>query len=546
MTQINEAHVTDTSATVEPVSEPTVKEVVQSTYENPISEINDTGRMFDPIHFPSSHVTESELEEIINSREKLEEEFGEDPAFLKCLDDYFQSLTALTYTVNLNVPYADKINARINELTQTVFGNALNKIKIGYPAFTLPEGDVTLTGDSALYYASRVSNTGRPTAIPLWSSGIVLWVDPFSETEMIDLYIRLLKKKLDIGQNTRGIMLTTDDVIIQNEVVSAILQKVSNCNIKGYKKLDLQKYIQVDDIQTLQAGALASIYPSGYPIVRTCVHHSDTDKPCLWKFEQPRNGNNEIPPNGLVNFSKMVIVDPEFIDVEEKLHMSAKPGTHTLEEVLGYQSNLRKKNSKLQDYYTVATIKNSNVVETEIRVRLKTPSCSDYFNIGLNYLAQLSNMVDKAMVVNDKTLDKRINSDENLKRLLAVYHTTMESVKHSPWIDEIIFEEKTAGTDYSCSDSAIRRIKDQKTITKTLEGPVNTLDGFKEKLNKALEEYKVNSLITHCGLPNYACPGCGRGQLLEENPRQPSLIPVNMTGYFFTIMVLVSAKAGLD
>jgi len=398
-------------------------------------------------------------------------------------------------------------------------------IRVGHPVLKLEDSADTLSGISALRYINKISKTGYTTSIPLWHSGLIIKIDPFSEQQMLDLSINLSKQQIELGIETRGISLSGDDVFTNGVILDTIIDHVVECNLKTYNKQVLQDNILVNDIFTLYAGTLSAIYPSGYPIFHPCVNVENGL--CNYNIESKRKENGDFYPDSLLDFAKMVWVDENRLTMKQKIHMSALPKTHTLKEVQDYQNEMVGQIEETNKHYEVLQIKNGKE-NTTIGIGFRIPTIKQYVSQSKEWVLHIKKMIDSSLSADLKLMDEdndELSLKEKRVRLINSYSLVTEMVKHAAWVDYITITEPSG---------VKRRIIDTESVKSSLNSLVGQED-FKLNFMVALKAFKEKSLVAFTGLPNFKCPSCGCGQVKNDTGR-PSLIPINMVGYFFSTL----------
>jgi hypothetical protein len=441
------------------------------------------------------------------------------PAGIKTVKEVIDAF----YQISVNTQgdnYVSFFERNIEALVQYVTGTKGAAIRIGYPSVTLSGDDETISGKTALRYINRVTKTGNVTKIPLWHSGLVLTIDPFSEQELLDLNLTLARQQLTLGQDTRGASFTGDDIHVVGPIIDLILSKVVECNLKTFDRTSLHKLILAPDVNALMAGALAAIYPSGYPVFHPCVNTAQNL--CSYNITAKRKDNNDFYPDSLLDFTKLLWVDNSILTLEETTAMSAVNRSTRLEDITSYQLRLTSK-MKL-DGIKSAIVHTMPGTNDQIEVTFKTPNLAEYSKISNTWVATVKRMAEAALNAEDSLSEDERKDRRN--KILNSYAKITDLVKHTCWVNYISIIEA----------SGVRRtIVDEASIKETLEG-FTSIDGFKEEFDKAAQKYKEASLIAWTGIPNFECPECHTGQTSPDS-KHPSLIPINMAGYFFSTLV---------
>lgn len=478
---------------------------------------------------PNERFTDDAVEELLQAASELVEENKENAVGVKPtapgeLKQYhvtaqrlaelisgFTSVSVSTYDNGEFNRTADRPSA---EYVQYITGTDGRQIRTSYPKVVLPSDTEVISGRTGMQYLARTVGGGNPTKVPLWMSGIVLSLDTFKERSILELNIALEKHRVDLGNSTRGASFTGDDVLLTMVIVDFILDHVIDCSIKGWTRKLLYDRINVLDIPWLMQGALASIYPSGYPVYHVCKNVALGK--CNHVIKANRDDNGNIEPDSMMSFGKLGVVDRTVLSTVMITHMSALMGGRTVAELEAYQSEVAGKVENDELVHTTDT----GVV---ITVKFKPCSINDYSQSGRQWANSITTMVDRTLL-NETYVDdeERINKRN---RVLNSYAVTLDLLKHLNWISYISVQEP---------NDSVRVINGSDEIRESLEILSNT-KGFKSNLTTAAQQYKEDSTFALIGLPNYQCPECKTGQAAPDS-KCPTLIPLNMTGYFFIIM----------
>ena len=463
------------------------------------------------------NLTDEEIVEALKSKEESlisdnaskdqVEKFGE-------LIEAFQEIIATSFP---NKDFRDIFNKLKGDITQKVTGDQGKNIMINNPTFQLSKTNGVMEGANAVRFLSSAVKVGNVTRIPLWHSGVVITIDSFKERSLLNFHQNLIRQRMDLGTNTKGAIYSGDDIIVTTAVVEFILEHIIDCSMLDWDHNKLKKIILTHDISSLIAGALASIYPKGYPVFHQCIN--TLKGACDYSIEAKRTEDlGDYLPDTMLDFRKVLWVDQSKLTLEDKIFMSSNKPTHKYEDIIAYQKRVNHNNKYIEG---VEVFKNDAI---KVSVNFKISNLEDYFTICNDWCTRVSDMVDKTMLT-DTTSDekKRLESRNDL---LNQYAMTVNLIRQSNWIDFIRVVDV---------ENFERKITDIKTIQNSLE-VFGGVDDFLESFNKKAQEFKEDSLFAFTGYPNYQCPKCGTSQT-EENSKYPTLIPMNMISYFFILMV---------
>ena len=501
--------------TAAPVETPAVQQKYFSAFSPvtaaKISDLDITQRL------PNLLVSDDDLEACYQLCEQLLTESTGDAnkhRSISALIEAFYQVSTNTY----GSEYKAFFDRNVGNLVQYVVGHKGTKIRTSYPEFNISENTEVLSGKPAIRYLNKLTKTGNTTKIPLWHSGLWVTIDPFSEIEMLDLNLALSRHQLELGLNTRGASFTGDDIHVVGTIVDFILAHVIDCNLKDFSRTSLQKLILSTDIPALLAGALAAIYPSGYPVFHTCVNKEAGI--CNYNITAKRKENGDFYPDSMLDFTKMLWVDQTHLTAEDNMVMSSLSRSLSYDEIKKYQSRIFGLTAK--DAF-IATIWKSQDGLISISVGFKTPSIAEYAITSSSWINNVKKMTELAIAAEVDLIGA--NREEQRHKILNSYSAINDLVKHAGWVDFI------TSTD---ANGESKNFVDEKTIKEALESFIQ-LDGFKMGFEKAVQYFKESTVIAWTGIPNFECPECHAGQT-DPNSPTPSLIPINMAGYFFSTM----------
>lgn len=382
-----------------------------------------------------------------------------------------------------------------------------------------------LTGRAALLTVQSALGLGRPNRIPCWHSGLILAVSGFKESEFLDLVMSVTEARIDIGYDTNGLLFSGNDVNIVSEIARFVLRHVTACNIRGWLPGDtetLAQNLKVMDIPALLAGALAAIYPSGYPTVHRCKN-SGTPK-CDYSSEMKLDVDGiEFHMDSMLDFKKCLFVARKRISQSARRFMSAAWGTHTLEQIAQYQ----------EEFNTLEPITGPmSDSGASIRLALRQPNLVTFEDAGRFWV---NSVVDIVNAVMDKVRDGDANTRE--RRRADMFRTAKQRLdlqKYAAWIANIQIQVEG---------------QDEASLIEELESIFDALETIaddrpmKKRIIAAVDDYRVRSQVSFTGIPNWSCPSCGEPQR-DPADAPNGLIPMDMVSYFFIIMGSRQAAEG--
>ena len=185
------------------------------------TEVDNTNKLDITQRLPNIFATDDDIDACFKLCQQMMLDSKDDNDKRKLLKEILDAF----YKISINT-YGDNYKAfferNVGSLVQYVVGAKGSAVRIGYPTFNLDDNGETLSGKTALRYLNKITKTGNVTKIPLWHSGLVVTVDPFSEQEMLDLNMVLERQQIQLGMETRGASFTGDDIHVVCNIVDFI------------------------------------------------------------------------------------------------------------------------------------------------------------------------------------------------------------------------------------------------------------------------------------------------------------------------------------
>lgn len=375
---------------------------------------------------------------------------------------------------------------------------------IMHPANKLKGGK--LKGIEAIRAISSAAGVGKETEVILPRSGIRLNLGVFREKEILNLQIELAERRLDIGRETRGALFSTDDVHLVVSIVDFILRHVTKATVRlpedNYIE-ELRKLIKVSDLPALMVGALAGMYPSGYPFIHRCMNPD-----CGYTTLDPKDHNK----TSHLLFKYMYRMDPSKVTPKRFRILGAVWDAHTPDNVIEYQ----------QDVDDTRSIEiDSN--EQRFIIEIGTPSYEHHRMYTTAWLSSVMSMVDEALEISDA-----MNSGDSRTRRANYLTSTINRLtllRHASWVTCIRIVD---------GDDNVYEIDETDDIYNALEELCKEEKNISE-IYPQIDKARMKSLFGFAGMPVFNCPKCEAEQQVED-PEHPNIIPINITSYFFDIM----------
>ena len=465
---------------------------------------------------PMEATTVEKLDQLIRSYALEAEANMSESAAREAVQNYANHLRQMYLGHWRHGQYADLFTRTGAEFVQSIDSDK-GPIRIGGQNVALG-GSQAMSGPSAIMAIQNALGIGKPTKVPCWSSGLVLTLGNFKTSEILSLNLALVETRAEIGYETGGMLFSGGDVNIVSEIVDFILDHVIATNIRGWMvgdKAVLKKLLKVMDIPALLAGALTSIYPSGYPTVHKCKNTGTSKCDYSPSLEVDIDGI-EFKVDSLLDFKKVVWTDRTRISPKARRFMSAGNNVHTVEQIEEYQdefNTLEPLSAPLSDTGAV------------IRIAFQQPNLETYEKVGRLWINGVMEMVNGAM-------DRITDADRDTRRTKRInfirnYQHALRLQKHAAWIKNLQMhvpgeEEPRLVTDTDTLFSSLETLAEDKALA--------------ANIIEAVDKYRVESQVTFTGIPNYVCPSCKEPQL-DPSEAEHGLIPMDMVAYFFTIMV---------
>lgn len=411
--------------------------------------------------------------------------------------------------------YSEGVNDRL--LAQALLHES-KRIANGRAGVKLKSGTTRLGGAAASHRIREKLGTGNEVYWRLWNSGLTIRLGNFTPGDLFVFQMQLAELHYEVGMNTRGQVLTTDDAHIIIKIVDWILDThVTECNLRGWTASKIKDQLIIEDVYTLMTAALQAIYPKGYPFIRDCDFRPKELGGCTWSTLQ---GVND--PKNLVrlDFRKVTYVDTEKFTPFQKKIISSPWSSVTETDLERYREEFGT---------TVHTTKILNEEgEANYRLNVRAPVYSRYKEETLAWLNYVTRMVDQAL---EEAPD--VSEQANVQRRAMAFSNYIQRANaqmHASWVKDIV-EVSPEGEVVIGGESDQERID-----VSTALADLATDAHVSQTIVNEIERIKLQEAKTFVGIPNYQCPSCGKGQQ-NYFEKRPSIIPISVPHYFFAIMV---------
>lgn len=344
------------------------------------------------------------------------------------------------------------------------------------------------TVNEAVMLYDSLSSSGSTFEIPLWHSGIWLYLKRPTLSDSIELDKKIANERSVLGRNSRGASFANDGFFISKHVLDFALAHTFDHNVKGGTKDTLKSLILQADIQSIAWGLGLIEYPSGFPFDQVC-----TSNPSKCKHVTKE----------IINLSKIHRPDTSRFDTEHRKFMAGHSTKRSIEDITKYQETLDMRNSvvKVNDYATIV---------------LKMPSMADHLEAGYTWVSEIEAATVATFGI---TLEGNARATYEEDQAVA---TRLRNYAH--WIEKIVLTGK---------DETTTPITERASIDKLL---VKMSSDRKEAdaIQDAIDEFMVANLLVIIGTPNYECPACNTFMMTRSGP-ESVIIPWDPVSIFFSL-----------
>jgi len=376
-----------------------------------------------------------------------------------------------------------------------------------------------LNGDAAIARIASALGIGEVTQVPLWHSGFWVTLKPIKEIDLINLELELTNNQINLGRDTNSLVYSNYQVVLNRIIANFVLDNIENTTLDTQSlQGNLLDYIQVQDFNILVNGLLYSMYPNGYPLVRTCSNS-------IVMVDNKPKCNYVV--SGNVDFKKMLYVNRPVLSKYHFIQMSKRnPNTVTLDDVIDYQKTLNAGllgykqsddenigDSEYGEYSVSYKIPNGTI----FKFYLKTPSLLGYIDAGEQWISDIIKKSEE--IFTDATTDAEKN------RIINDTTATVIGGIYNSYISKIVINDVDVVEDI---DSGLGMLTSDPELLEFL------IDSVKDFINK--------TTVAAVGIPNYTCPKCKELQIENNENSFSDIIPINVTESFFALCVLKVQK----
>jgi len=345
-----------------------------------------------------------------------------------------------------------------------------------------------VSGNKATMLYDSLTTSGNTFEIPLWHSGIWLYVKRPTLLASLELDSKIANEKATIGRATRGASFSNDGFFISKHLVDFALAHTFDHNVKGADKDMLREMIDMRDIPSIAWGMALAEYPSGFPFEQVCTADINRCKHVT---------------SDIVNLSKVHRPDHSMFNTEQRKFMSSRNRKRTIDELEKYRDSTMHgtKTVKITDFLTIV---------------LKCPTVQEHIDAGYAWSTELeANTVNTFGTTISDGSRAAFENDQALATRLRNY---------AHWIDKIILNK---------DEDETSTVVDEETIY-VLLNKLSSDRRDRNKVKEAVDQYVVDNILVIIGTPNYKCENCGSHMMTRKGP-ESVIIPWDAVSVFFNL-----------
>lgn len=341
-------------------------------------------------------------------------------------------------------------------------------------------------------YMTMATMTGGMRRITLWNSGIHVTLRKIPLNVLNEYYKLINEKDYEYGKEFGGFYYNFADLAIKEYMIESLLPiAICTSNYAHWRNTDkLLQAISIQDFDTLVWGMACMLHPRGTSVNFTC------GKPNCGHVHRIKS-----------DLTKLRLLNTDLIN-DEMINHFRKSGPVTDEDLQRYKQALNLKK-------TLSFNINPEGDQDELwKFNLKQISLADHLDIGRDFNAELRRAVhvDNRTEVTDYTI-------YNLYRTFKPWLESVEcTIHHDDGQDQTLVWNNT-GTEES-----------DKSMYLALDTISNEVDDFE----KQMQDYIVDSRISHIAFYMPKCPKCGGVPSIGYH----GYIPYDAMRNFFTLVLM--------
>jgi hypothetical protein len=406
---------------------------------------------------------------------------------------WFNALVASTLMNYSLGRFSETVNRDGADFVQKVAAPNGDELGIRTPRIAQTSDPSKFTGKKAATYIRQKIGLGNYKKVPLWKTGIWVTINKPSEADLIDLNLRTMERKRELGRRTMGMAFNNTRTLTTGPLLEFIKEKITATTFAG-DSVDLFDVICMDEIPALVTGLAAVVYSKGGFRYETQCAANPTD--CTAQIVQ------------LADPTLMLWTDQSQLDEYQRNFMSNSMKQTTTQEMVNiYRSHFKVPRTK------------KIVIDKEngISAVLKMPTINESIQMGANWVNDIERLATTALAI-DATDGER---DRYAARQAAV--TILRSYEH--FIESI----ETDGVTISDPDQLKETLNDMSVV-----GSIR--NDMLDEIGKFID----SSTLSLCCTTDFVCPHCGGTQIPQElkdgKTRRSELIVVDPETVFFALL----------
>jgi hypothetical protein len=388
-----------------------------------------------------------------------------------------------------NLAYADGLTSTVKR-EDAVFEQKVTSPEGPLTGLTPPlkmrEG-IRYTGESARLRIRSALNMGTLFSLPLWHSGFWITLKAPSEGALLELFRRIDTEKVTLGRASYGLMFSNGSSYTTKLLLDFILDHQYETSVKLKEGEDLRSLIRVPDLSLLIWGIACAIWPSGFAYQRSCIANPDKCKHVIREK---------------LNLTKLLMTDTTALTQRQISHMTKRQrGSVDSDDVGRYVSEfIRGQKCKV-------------ALTEELSVVLRVPTAAEHIDAGYRWINAIEETYGASMTQAEGTRNDYLISQGKA--------TVMRQYAH--FVQGI----EVAGELYD-------ELEDIEEVLNELTANDAIRNTFLDKTAVFLDD----SIVSLVAIPTFKCPNCaGEQHSHKEMARYPSLIPLDVSQTFFTLLV---------
>lgn len=369
---------------------------------------------------------------------------------------------------------------------------------------------------SALSLLKSCMALGTPAYIPLYHTGIWLYLETPSAQEFAQLDEIILNSKISYGKMTRGDIYSNDSVIMRKHIKDFILDHVKFSTAPSDDKTYLSSIIRSTDLDIMMLGIMLTRFPDGYPLSVPCTVDP---KVCTHVVE------GEVDLRGLNWIDRSRLTDRQI-----KL-MSNPYRRLTQEQIEEYQEEFHFENNKivfsLDPNGQLVIVKDDEDIANGVILNIRTPTLEREENYGVSWINELQRSAEKVF---QETNDPTVRDIKIRERIVVSFFKS-----YGQWVESI---------------QLIQGSEVQKTFTEAdnLDEILIFLSSdsrYVKHFVNSVMKYINSNLIQIVGVKNFECPNCGKKHDTAEGGHY-LILPIDTLNTFFLFVQSVVHQVILE